>query len=145
MSASSRELVDLAADVADRAHAGQVDKGGVPYVEHCQRVAARLDTPVAQTVALLHDVLEDTGTPEAELRSTFGDEVVDAVVALTRVKGEPDERYYARVRGNELALQVKLADIDDNLDPARLALLDGPTVDHLLAKYDKARASLSSP
>ena len=87
----------------------------------------------------MHDVLEDDPeTTEDELRVQFDDAIVDAVVALTRVKGEADEVYYARVRCNELARQVKHADIHDNLDPLRTALLDPATVERLGTKYGKA-------
>lgn len=132
-----------AADFAERAHVGQIDKSGAPYIEHPTRVAAKLAAPVAKAVALLHDVLEDTDVTEAELRQEFGDEVTDAVVALTRVAGEPPESYYARIRANGLALQAKLADIHDNLDPARLAKLDPSTAGRLMAKYGKALIALA--
>ena len=54
------DLVERAKDLAHRAHAGQVDKAGRPYIEHVARVAARVaDDPEAEAVAWLHDVLED--------------------------------------------------------------------------------------
>lgn len=96
--------LQLAESLARRVHAGDVDKAGVPYIEHPRRVAAKLTKPNARTVAWLHDVLEDTPTTESELRAQFDGEVVDAVVALTRIDGEAPEAYYARVRANELGL-----------------------------------------
>jgi (p)ppGpp synthase/HD superfamily hydrolase len=135
--------LELAEVLARRVHSGQVDKSGAPYVEHCRRVAAKLTDELAKVVAWLHDVLEDTDTSEAELRSQFGDEAIDAVVALTRISGEAPEEYYARVRANELALQVKLADIADNLDPERLAVLEPATAARLMQKYDKALQDLT--
>ncbi|MDF1543432.1 MAG: HD domain-containing protein [Anaerosomatales bacterium] len=128
--------------MARRLHSAQVDKAGVPYTEHCRRVAEKLTEPTTIAIAWLHDVLEDTEMDEAELREEFEAEIVDAVVALTRVSGEPTEAYYDRVRANRLARQVKLADIHDNLDPLRLVQLDEPTAARLIAKYGKALTAL---
>jgi (p)ppGpp synthase/HD superfamily hydrolase len=50
-----------AARLATRAHAGQVDQAGQPYIGHPERVAARLTTEEAKVVAWLHDVIEDGG------------------------------------------------------------------------------------
>lgn len=132
------ELLELAEHFAIRAHKGQVDKSGVAYAEHCRRVARKLTDERAKAVAWLHDVLEDTDASEDELRPKFGDGIVDAVVALTRREDEAADDYYARVRGNDLARQVKLADIHDNLDPLRLSVLDFQTAGRLVTKYSKA-------
>lgn len=134
--------IERAQSVARRAHLGQFDKSGTPYLEHCQRVAAKLKEPSAVTVAWLHDVLEDSDVSEAELRDQFESAVVDAVVAITRVPGEAAEAYYDRVRANELARQVKLADIHDNLNPLRLARLEPATAERLIKKYAAALSAL---
>ena len=135
--------LELAEDLARRIHQGQLDKAGLPYIDHPRRVAAKLTEPRAKAVAWLHDVIEDDPeTSEDTLRVQFDGAIVDAVVALTRVKGEPDEVYYARVRRNELARQVKHADIHDNLDPLRTVLLDSATVERLGAKYGRALTQL---
>lgn len=135
--------VVMAAKLARAVHADQTDKAGVPYFEHCQRVALKLDNDAARTVALLHDVLEDTDTTEDELRDMFGPEIVDAVVAITHVEGESLDDYYRRVRSHPLALRVKLADLHDNLEPSRLAVLDDETRRRLLKKYGSALVALS--
>jgi len=135
-------MLEQARSLASRVHAGQVDKSGVAYVEHCRRVADKLTDTPARTVAWLHDVLEDTETSENELRSQFDDSIVDAVVALTRRGTEESGDYYRRVRANELARQVKRADIHDNLDPLRLALLDEVEANRLSAKYGNALVAI---
>ncbi len=139
---SHADQLKRAENLARRLHAHQVDKSGAPYWRHCQRVAAKLTDPVAKTVAWLHDVLEDTSWGEIELRKEFDGAVVNAVVVLTRVKNDAPEVYYRRVRANELARQVKVADIHDNLDPARLAQLDPSVRDKLAVKYGKALVAL---
>lgn len=135
-------MVSAADALAEQAHAGQTDKAGRPYVEHPRRVAARFEDPVLRTVALLHDVVEDTHVTLNDLHRLFPTNVVMAVDALTHRKGEDRDLYYRRVRANERARLVKHADIDDNADPQRLALLDEATRDRLVAKYEKARAAL---
>jgi len=72
----------------------------------------------------------------------FGDRIVDAVVLLTRTEQVEPAEYYARIRENPLALAVKLADIHDNLDPARLSRLDADTASRLLRKYGAALVAL---
>jgi (p)ppGpp synthase/HD superfamily hydrolase len=139
---SPLDQLQSAEAIARRLHADQVDKSGAPYTGHCERVASKLTQPTAKTVAWLHDVLEDTSLGEAALRSEFDPAVVDAVVALTRIDCESPDVYYARVRANELAKSVKLADIHDNLDPVRLAKLESAERDRFANKYGKALVAL---
>lgn len=142
-------LVGKARRLAETAHAGQVDKAGRPYVEHVGRVAAAVaDHPVspglAQAVAWLHDVMEDCGLGELDLMAAgIPCEVVAAVEAITHRPYEPRVDYYARVRANELARVVKLADVADNSAPERLAALDDATRERLTEKYRKAREHLT--
>jgi len=124
-----------------------VDKAGRPYIEHVARVAAAVsDDPEAEAVAWLHDVLEDCADEfKNALLHGFPVSTFYAVKALTRYKGASDRKYYAGIRGNPLALRVKLADIADNADEARLALLDEKTAARLRRKYAKAIATLTAP
>jgi len=66
-------------------------------------------------LAWLHDTLEDTALTEQTLRTLFDGDIVDAVVAMTHVKGESREQYLARVKSNHLARVGKLADSYANL------------------------------
>ena len=52
-------MLNDALQIAARAHAGQKDKSGLPYINHPLRVMGRVEGEAAQIVALLHDVLED--------------------------------------------------------------------------------------
>jgi (p)ppGpp synthase/HD superfamily hydrolase len=133
--------VARAAGIARQYHRTQKDKSGRPYFEaHVADVHRRVaeERDAVQVVALLHDVLEDTGCTEAELRGQFPADVVDAVLAITHHPDESRVDYYKRVRANPLALAVKLADIASNTDPARMALLDQPTRSRLRDKYRTA-------
>jgi len=150
-----KEMVRLADSIADKAHEGQTDRNGWPYISHPRRVAlgarklacelaaaTHPDTSLeelkaeVQIVALLHDTVEDTGVSLAYLARYFSARIVDAIDALTRRPGESYEAYLGRVRVNDLARLVKLADVADNTDPRRLALLPEPTRSTLMIKYE---------
>lgn len=136
------DLVQLARDLAHRAHAGQVDKAGRPYIEHVARVAAAVsDDPEAEAVAWLHDVIEDQPWAERECWDTLPPNLMWAVILLTRTTAT-GQQYYSRIRRVPLALRVKLADIADNADETRLALLPPDVADRLRKKYSRARAAL---
>jgi hypothetical protein len=107
-----------AAKIAREAHEGQVRKiGGEPYFTHPRRVAKSLseEGDVVMTAAFLHDVLEDTKVTEEDLRAQFTDEVVDAVVAVTRLPGETYMDFVRRSMKNEMGRKIKIADIKDNM------------------------------
>lgn len=52
--------VEDAVSIAARAHRGQTDKAGAPYLLHPLRMMLRMDTEAAMMAAVLHDVVEDT-------------------------------------------------------------------------------------
>lgn len=137
------DQVELARRIATRAHAGQTDKAGRPYIDHPRRVAARVNDLREQAAAWLHDVIEDTTVTAARLlEEGIDDDVVSAVELLTRIGDDAD--YYARIAADPIAREVKLADIADNTDPVRTALLDPATRDRLASKYDHARRALGA-
>ncbi|GAB3410341.1 hypothetical protein GCM10027515_30560 [Schumannella luteola] len=142
----ARQQKAWAEAIARQAHAGQTDKLGEPYIAHPTRVAARFD-PIAQSTehvaALLHDVIEDSAWTPALLRDAgIRRETIAAVLLLTRDAGTTPDEYYARIRQHPIARAVKLADIDDNTAPDRVARLDPATRERLAAKYTAARAAL---
>jgi len=140
---AARFDLDAAVALATRAHAGQVDKSGADYIGHPLRVMARVDGEPARMAAVLHDVLEDTPVTAADLRAAgCPEQVVEAVEALTKRAGEPLEESMRRVAVVPLALVVKRADLDDNSDETRLALLAAETAARLRAKYARSRALL---
>ncbi|ANJ29024.1 hypothetical protein ATC03_16855 [Agromyces aureus] len=139
--------IGLAQGIAFVAHRGQTDKLGAEYIDHPARVAETFD-PVAQpvevAVAWLHDVLEDTDLTAERLREAGVEhEIIDAVQLLTRTADVSAAEYYARIRTNAVARNVKLADIADNSAPWRLRKLDHDTQARLAEKYAKARAALA--
>lgn len=114
-------MLEKALEIANKAHAGQKDKGGQPYIHHPLAVANMVQKPVEKIVALLHDVIEDSDVTIDDLRAAgFGDEVINAVFAITKIKGESYEDYLERVAGNSIATAVKIADMTHNSDISRI-------------------------
>lgn len=139
-----------ASNVCRAAHEGQVDKVGEPYFGHPYRVARAVKAAgfpeEAVAVAYLHDVVEDTAVTLTTLRAlSFPEEVVEAVDAISKRKGEKFEDYYDRVKANDLALAVKWHDVADNSSPERLGQVAPDTQDRLRAKYERARELLGGP
>jgi (p)ppGpp synthase/HD superfamily hydrolase len=119
---TSASLAARARTFAAEAHASQTRRDGhTPYVTHLDAVAGQLrDLGVTDAATLaaayLHDVLEDTPVPEAQVRRLFGDEVAGLVVECTNAKGEPRERYVRRFgSASAKACLVKLSDRLHNL------------------------------
>ncbi len=82
-------LIKKAFQYADSAHLGQYRQSGEPYITHPLAVAElcadwRLDAPSIMA-ALLHDVIEDTGSSRQELVETFGAKVAELVEGLTKL------------------------------------------------------------
>ncbi len=139
-----KELVDKALAIAREVHKGQVDKAGAEYIGHLTRVAARCATDDERTVALLHDTVEDTWiTPEYLLDQGFPQYIVEAVLAVTRREGESYPGFVARAALNPIGRQVKMHDLEDNMDLSRLP---SPTEKDFsrLAKYQEAYRYLKS-
>ncbi|HSA51078.1 MAG TPA: HD domain-containing protein [Yinghuangia sp.] len=135
--------LDDAVALARRAHEGQLDKGGKPYIAHPLRVMREVDGVWEQMAAVLHDVIEDTDVTVQDLRSAGCPErVVTAVVALTKLPGEPLEASMSRAAADPIACVVKRADIADNRSEARLGQLDEATQVRLRAKYARSLALL---
>ena len=138
-------LLAAAFELAATVHAGQVDQAGLPYLSHPMRVAAQLvpEGDLAVAAGLLHDVVEDSATTIDDLRAAgMPPEVCTAVDALTKRPDEGYEQAVARAAAHPLAATVKAADLADNSDPARLALLDPDTRERLEAKYALGRQLL---
>lgn len=114
--------LERAIEIAAKAHAGQVDKAGQPYVLHPLRLMLAVRTPHERMAAVLHDVVEDTTVTLTDLaREGFPSEVLEAVQSLTKLSGESRLDAAHRAAANSIARAVKLADVADNMDISRIA------------------------
>ncbi|GHA90534.1 HD domain-containing protein [Streptomyces termitum] len=132
-------------ELAARAHAGQTDKNGVPYVEHVRAVAAGLTAfgEAAVMAGLLHDVVEDTAWTAGALRAAgVPAGVVRVVEAVTNDPGVPYEEKVRRIAGDPEAVLVKITDNAHNSRRDRAAGLAPESRERLAAKYRAARRVL---
>lgn len=110
------------------------DKAGEPYIGHLYRVSNKMTTVKGMVSGLLHDVVEDIADVDFEdlLDIGISEDIVDALRLVTK---EPSEirltkvqkliRYNREINniiasGNDLALELKIADMGDNYNPERL-------------------------
>lgn len=103
-------MYNEAIKIALKAHDGQYRKDGkTPYIIHPIRVANYFKDDLKKTIAILHDVCEDTNQD----LSMFPKEVTDILELLT--KGSDYMEYIKRLSKNKIAREIKVADIVDNL------------------------------
>lgn len=133
--------LERAIEIATGAHAGQVDKNGVPYIEHPLAVMAKVSTNDERIVAVLHDVLEDTTVTVDDLRAEGATEPqITALLAVTRRPGEPYADAVRRALQDPIGRIVKRADHEHNADPVRLAMLPTEVATRLREKYASVKA-----
>ena len=115
--------IEKALQIAAKAHEGQKDKDGQPYILHPLRVMNAVEGESAKIVAILHDVIEDSPTTADDLRrEAFGEAIVAAVLCLTHARDESYAEYVLRCKADEIARRVKRADLEDNARPSRAIL-----------------------
>lgn len=139
------DLTKKALKIAFKAHEGQVDKAGMPYICHPLHLAGQMEDEAAVCAALLHDVAEDTDITVEQLEEAgFGGEIAGALRLLTHREGEPYMDYIRRIRGNRIARAVKLADLSHNGDLSRLDRVDEGALERA-EKYRQAMDILTAP
>lgn len=137
-------MIDIALAIAKKAHAGQVDKAGIDYIQHPLNVASLVKTEQEKAVALLHDVIEDSDVTADDLLAVgLSNEVVTAVQILTKKKGQSYQEYLEKVKSNNLARVVKLADLKHNSDLSRLKSVTNTDYERV-KKYKNAIRYLST-
>ena len=115
------ELTRKAARIAAKAHVGQEDKSGWPYILHPVHLAEQMTTEDTCVVALLHDVVEDTGVTLEDLaKEGFTEEQLEAVRVMTHAKEVPYLDYVREIAKDPIARVVKRADLKHNLDLHRM-------------------------
>ena len=113
--------LEAAQGLAERVHAGSLDRYGLPLVDHVRRVAAGVPAE-ARAVAWLHEVLEYAAVSEDELRAADASEAeIGAIRLLSRDHGGDDAAYLAHIEqiarapgdAGRLARIVKQVDLVD--------------------------------
>ena len=122
--ASGKNLsqIEVALEIALKAHKGQRDLDGMPVILHPLTVALKGNNESEIVAGLLHDVVEDTdSTFDDLLEAGIKPEVVDVLRLLTHSKDEPYLDYVQRIADscNPIAINVKCNDLEHNLDRGR--------------------------
>jgi guanosine-3',5'-bis(diphosphate) 3'-pyrophosphohydrolase len=104
--------------LAEKAHAKQQRFNGEPYIHHCYRVANNVgNCYLRKSIAMLHDVIEDTTITSSDLvDANIALEIVHCVEVLTKRRGENYHEYILRLSKNEDCVDVKIADLCDNMN-----------------------------
>ena len=136
------EMLKRAEEFATLVHGGQMDRAGAPYIDHPRAVAAKVDGETEKIVAWLHDTVEDTDATIEQIERLFGAEVAGAVALLTHDKSESYMDYVRKIKGNEIARKVKMADLSHNMDVSRLPIITDADWKRV-EKYKKAYDLLS--
>ena len=132
------DIIEKSLEIALKAYLGQTDKAGKTYILHPLRLMAKMETEEEMSVALLHDVIEDSNfTAEDLINKGIPSIVVDAVQCLTKIHGESYDNFLERVLENKLAAKIKKADIEDNINVLRLSTVEKKDLERI-AKYHKA-------
>lgn len=122
---SYNEQFQIALELAVEKHKNQTDKAGNPYILHPLHVMENVNSKEGKIVAILHDIIEDTDvTEDYLLKIRLSKRIVDAVVALTRSEDIDYQEYIKNLSSNPLAKEVKLADLEHNMDLKRLPTLE---------------------
>ena len=138
------EMTIKAMKIAYEAHLGQLDYNGVPYIFHPYHLAEQMDDEISCTVALLHDVVEDTPITLSDLEQIFPMQVVEIVRLLTHDENIDYFDYIQEIKKNPIATKVKLEDLKHNSDESR-SIGSNLTEEQLLywkTKYAKAKEIL---
>ncbi len=136
------ELTKRAINIAYKAHEGQLDRSGIPYIFHPMHVAEQMTTEETCIVAILHDVVEDTDVTLDELKEAgFSENVINAINLLTHRDEVPYLDYVRALKDDPIASVVKLADLNHNSDRTRLTVITKKDEQRFI-KYQKAKEIL---
>lgn len=139
-------MLATAISIASQYHMGQYDKGGNPYILHPLKVMhyTKSTDPEVQTIAVLHDIVEDTSVTFQDLSDLgFSTRVIDALRLLTKMPGQTIEEYVAGIKTNRDAIIVKLADLRHNSDIRRLKGITEKDI-RRIEKYHKMYLELNN-
>lgn len=135
LNSNTSEKENLAHRIARYAHEGQMYGNKGYFKHHILGVVRNVELycrdnqiPVGtkkysllKISAYLHDAMEDSHIGEGFIREAFGDEILEVVECLTRKDDETYFEYIQRVKENEYARVVKIADIKFNLEECALS------------------------
>jgi len=133
--------IDCAISIARLSLFGKLDKQGKPLFDHVCRVADRAivrGLSHEQILAsYLHETIEDTDVDAKAIETLFGRHVLLLIALLSRPQNWTYKYYITQVSLDQYATEIKLCDLEDNLDPSR-----GPIPESLRTRYIEAKEYL---
>lgn len=144
---NSDNLVYKALEIVTTLFENDVDKGGMPYILHIIYVYRHVNTIEEKVIALLHDVIEDKKVSEKDLIEIgFPEKIVTDVSLLTRVKPIDYQEYIDNIvkKGTRDALNVKLADLENNMDISRISNPTVEDIDRVKRRYVPAHEKITN-
>lgn len=132
------EKTKLAMKICFAVHKDQTDKSGLPYVFHPFHLAEQMTDETTAVIALLHDVIEDGEMTVEDIASFgFGEDITVPLSLLTHEDGVPYFEYIEKIKQNDVARAVKLADLAHNSDLTRLDTVSPRDIERT-EKYKRA-------
>lgn len=124
--------IEKAIQIAVKAHAGQKQRNGDPYILHPLRLMMQLTDPDEQMAAILHDVIEDSDWTISRLSSEgFSEKVLKIVDLLTHYEKDSYTNYIKKIKKHPVATKLKLLDLQDNMNISRLPILKDNDLERL--------------
>lgn len=131
-------IIEKSLKIALQAYAGQTDKAGQTYILHPLRIMGKMETEDEMSVALLHDVIEDSKlTAQDLINEGIPSNIVNAVSLLTKSDAQTYEEFIKNLAESPLAIKIKKTDIEDNINTLRLNEINASDLERV-AKYHKA-------
>jgi (p)ppGpp synthase/HD superfamily hydrolase len=111
-------MLEKAIELALKYHKGQIKNGtGEEFILHVLRVMIKMDSEDEKISAVLHDIIEKSNCTHDILKEQgFSNKIINTVDALSKRKGEDYSDYIKRVKKDPIAVKVKIADLEDNMD-----------------------------
>lgn len=143
MNKRESKLLSKAILIATKAHDGQVDKAGLPYILHPLHLMNQFDDPYMKICAVLHDVVEDTDITLLDILDEFGVRVHGVIFLLTHWNDQTYWEYIESIKDSNYleALLIKIADLEHNMNINRLNNVTQKDLDRNM-KYLRAHTYL---
>jgi (p)ppGpp synthase/HD superfamily hydrolase len=125
-----------AVSIAAKYHRNQKDSEGTPKIIHSLSVMFNMETEDEMIVGVLHDVVEDTEYTLKRLKKDgFSVKILNSIDCITHREKEEYQVYIERVKKNEISLNVKLSDLNHNMDVRRMNNITEEQMIKYIKKY----------
>lgn len=133
------DLIVKALNLSYQVHKNRIDKDGIPHIFHLYHLAEQMNNDEGLIcVSLLHDVLEYGDLSIRELiNNGFSSAIIEAISLLNPSCEDFYFHYLDKIKNNTLALTVKIADIEHNIDVQKSEEVANKEQSLLFLKYQQ--------